>query len=202
MIAELLIIVPLGGGGTGGPLAEQSYRPCECYRVIGLVHVGLSFWLLFIPPGRRRRTHGWPLILWRAALLAGGVVVVFVCAVYGVTYLQLRKERPNRSFVALRACGVGVCLVPANQARHSVLYYWIANRGWSRWRRLPLLHFNGTPRAFEATWNNLLVAHGQSRACAAGVSLAWVNASLQRRAGHLTFVALMAARRRRVPPDG
>src|SRR5206468_2568281 len=76
------------------------------------------------------------------------------CAVYGVSYLRVRAERQNRVFVAsllaLLAL-IGLSL----EAQHLGLV-WIAVEG-ATLATVPLLHFNGSARAFEATWKYLLV---------------------------------------------
>lgn len=76
------------------------------------------------------------------------------CAAYGVAYLDLRRERPNRVFVAMLLVLLGLMSL-ALQARHLGLL-WIAVEG-ATLATVPLLHFNATPRAFEATWKYLLV---------------------------------------------
>lgn len=75
-------------------------------------------------------------------------LLFLVCAAYGVSYLRIRSERPNRVFVALLLAILGL-LSAGYQARHLGLL-WIATEA-VRLAAVPLLHFNGTPRAFEAT---------------------------------------------------
>ena len=81
-------------------------------------------------------------------------LLFLVCAAYGVSYLRLRAERPNRVFVARLLAVLGL-LSAGHQARHLGLL-WIATEAVTL-AAVPLLHFNGTPRAFEATWKYLLV---------------------------------------------
>ena len=67
---------------------------------------------------------------------------------------------------------------------------------------VPLLHFNGTPRAFEATWKYLLVG-GTGIALSLLGSLCLGYASLHGGGGgDLTFVALTCAGRELVAPVG
>ena len=187
MIAELLIIVPLGGAALAALWPNNHTRPWML-PVIGLVHVVLSFWLLFNPPVVA--PDAWlafdPLA---RAVLPAVSLLFFVCAVYGVTYLQLRKERPNRVFVALLLAVLGL-LSAGHQARHLGLL-WIATEAVTL-AAVPLLHFNGTPRAFEATWKYLLVG-GTGIALSLLGSFCLGYASLHGGGqGDLTFVALMS----------
>jgi hydrogenase-4 component F len=101
----------------------------------------------------------------------------------------MRQERPNRVFVA-SLLGVLGLLSAGHQARHLGLL-WIATEAVTL-AAVPLLHFNNTPRAFEATWKYLLVG-------GAGIALSLLGSfclgysSLHGGGeGNLTFVALMA----------
>ena len=113
----------------------------------------LAFWLLVNPPVVA--PGAWlgfdPLA---RAVLPMVSLLFLVCAVYGVSYLRMRSERPNRVFVAALLAMLGL-LSAGHQARHLGLL-WIAAEA-ATLATVPLLHFNGTPRAFEATWKYLLV---------------------------------------------
>ena len=102
----LLIIVPLVGAVLAALWPNNHTRPWML-PIIGLAHAGLSIWLLFNPPVIV--AGAWlafdPLA---RAVLPAVSLLFFVCAIYGVTYLQLRKERPNRAFVALLLAVLGL----------------------------------------------------------------------------------------------
>jgi len=73
---------------------------------------------------------------------------------YGVSYLNIHPDRPNRVFVAPMLCILGL-LSAGHQARHLGIL-WIATEGVTL-GAIPLLHFAKTARAYEATWKYLLV---------------------------------------------
>jgi hydrogenase-4 component F len=138
----------------------------------------------------RRRPGGWfgfdPLA--RAVLPA--VSLLFLgCAAYGVSYLRMRSERPNRVFVASLLLILSL-LSAGHQARHLGLL-WITTEA-ATLATVPLLHFNGTPRAFEATWKYLLIG-------GTGIALSLLGSFCLGYAsfygggsGDLTFAALVA----------
>jgi hydrogenase-4 component F len=116
-------------------------------------------------------------------------LLFLVCAAYAVPYLRIRSERPNRVFVALLLAILGL-LSAGHQARHLGLL-WIATEAVTL-AAVPLLHFNGTPRAFEATWKYLLVG-GTGIALSLLGSFCLGYASLRGGGiGDLTFTALAA----------
>src|SRR5690606_33564981 len=120
---------------------------------IGAVHTGLSFWLLLAPPPVS--PGAWlgfdPLA---RAVLPAISLLFLVCAAYSLPYLRVRAERPNRVFIATLLAVLGL-LSAGLQARHLGVL-WVATEAVTL-AAVPLLHFNGTPRAFEATWKYLLV---------------------------------------------
>ena len=152
MISLLLILVPLVGAALAALWPSNRTRPW-LLPAVGLVHVALTFWLLLNPPAFE--PGAWlafdPLA---RAVLPAVSLLFFVCAVYGVAYLRVRQERPNRVFVALLLAVLGL-LSAGHQSWHLGLL-WIATEAVTL-AAVPLLHFNGTPRAFEATWKYLLV---------------------------------------------
>ena len=183
----LLIIVPLVGAAVAALWPDNRTRPW-LLPVVGVVHVALSFWLLMAPP--EVAPGAWLAFdpLARAVLPAVSLLFL-VCAVYGVSYLHLRSERSNRVFVAALLAVLGL-LSAGHQARHLGLL-WIATEGVTL-AAVPLLHFNGTPRAFEATWKYLLVG-GTGIALSLLGSFCLGYASLHGGGvGDLTFTALIA----------
>ena len=187
MISLLLILLPLSGAALAALWPDNRTRPW-LLPVVGLAHVGLSFWLLFNPPPVA--PDAWlgfdPLA---RAVLPAVSLLFLVCAAYGVSYLRIRAERPNRVFVALLLAMLGL-LSAGHQARHLGLL-WIATEAVTL-AAVPLLHFNGTPRAFEATWKYLLVG-GTGIALSLLGSFCLGYASLHGGGeGELTFTALTA----------
>lgn len=187
MIPLLLILVPLAGAALA-PLWPNKHTRPWFLPVIGLGHVAMTFWLFLNPPVVE--PGAWlafdPLA---RAVLPAVSLLFFVCAIYGVTYLQVRKERPNRAFVSLLLAVLGL-LSAGHQARHLGVL-WIATEAVTL-AAVPLLHFNGTPRAFEATWKYLLVG-GTGIALSLLGSFCLGYASMYGGGeGNLTFVSLMA----------
>jgi hydrogenase-4 component F len=185
MKALLLVIVPLLGAALAALWPSNRTRPW-LLPVVGLVHVGLTFWLFLDPPALV--PNAWlgfdPLA---RAVLPAVSLLFFVCGAYGVSYLKVRSERPNRVFVALLLVVLAM-LSAGHQARHLGLL-WIATETVTL-AAVPLLHFNGTPRAFEATWKYLLVG-GTGIALSLLGSFALGYSSLHGGGdGNLTFVAL------------
>jgi hydrogenase-4 component F len=183
----LLIIVPLVGAAVAAFWPNNRTRPW-LLPVVGVLHVLLSFWLLMAPP--EVAPEAWLAFdpLARAVLPAVSLLFL-VCAIYGVTYLQVRSERQNRVFVVALLAVLGL-LSAGHQARHLGLL-WIATEAVTL-AAVPLLHFNGTPRAFEATWKYLLIG-GTGIALSLLGSFCLGYASLHGGGGgDLTFTALIA----------
>ena len=182
-----LIIVPLVGAALAALWPDNRTRPWFLPG-IGLAHVGMTFWLFINPPVVA--PDAWlgfdPLA---RAVLPGVSLLFLVSAAYGVTYLRIRSERPNRVFVASLLTILGL-LSAGHQARHLGLL-WITTEAVTL-ASVPLLHFNGTPRAFEATWKYLLVG-GTGIALSLLGSFCLGYASLHGGGvGDLTFTALTA----------
>lgn len=148
----LLIIAPLVGAVLAAAWPANRSRPL-LLPIFGLLHAVLTFWLFINPPVVA--SNAWigfdPLA---RAILPAVSLLFLVCASYAVAYLRIRAERPNRVFVSLLLAMLGL-LSAGHQARHLGLL-WIATEALTL-AAVPLLHFNGTPRAFEATWKYLLV---------------------------------------------
>lgn len=183
----LLILIPFAGALAAAAWPNDRTRPW-LMPVVGVVHAVLSIWLLIAPPAVANGA-------WLAfdpvarALLPMVSVLFLLCAAYGVSYLQVRAERPNRTFVALMLAMLGL-MSAAHQARHLGVL-WIATEGLTL-AAVPLLHFNATPRAFEATWKYLLVG-GTGIALSLLGSFCLGYASLHTGGGgDLTFSALTA----------
>jgi len=186
MKSLLLIFIPLIGAALAAVWPNDRNRPW-LLPAFGAVHTVLVFWLLVNPP--IVAADAWlafdPLA---RAVLPVVSLLFLVCAAYGVSYLRVRAERPNRVFVATLLAILGL-LSAGHQARHLGLL-WIATEAVTL-ATVPLLHFNGTARAFEATWKYLLVG-GTGIALSLLGSFCLGYASLHGGGnGDLTFVALI-----------
>jgi hydrogenase-4 component F len=187
MNSYLLVLLPLVGAALAAVWRDNATRPW-LLPAIGLAHAFLSFWMLAAPPDV-------PAGAWLAfdplarAVLPAVSLLFLVCACYGVAYLRLRASRPNRGFVAALLLLLGL-LSAGHQARHLGVL-WISTEAVTL-ATVPLLHFNGTPRAFEATWKFLLVG-GTGIALSLLGSFCLGYASLHGGGGgDLTFEALVA----------
>jgi len=183
----LLILVPLAGAALAVAWPSERTRPW-LMPAVGAVHTALALWLLFAPP---QVVPG----LWfgfdpiARAVLPAVSILFLACAAYSVSYLRIRTERPNRVFVASLLAILGL-LSAGHQARHLGML-WITTEAVTL-TAVPLLHFNGTSRAFEATWKYLLVG-GTGIALSLLGSFCLGYASVRGGgSGDLTFVALMA----------
>jgi len=186
MKSLLLIIVPAVFALAAALWPDNHRRPL-LLPVAAVIHTLLTLWMFFDPPVLA--PDSWlgfdPLA---RAVLPAVSLLFLVCAFYGVFYLRVRGERNNRAFVAA-LLAVLALLSAGHQARHIGLL-WIFTEGVTL-AAVPLLHFNGTPRAFEATWKYLLVG-GTGIALSLLGSFCLGYASLHGGGqGDLTFVALM-----------
>jgi hydrogenase-4 component F len=187
MMALLLIVVPLAGALVAVLWPNDRTRPW-LLPVFAAGHTILVCALLASPPVV-------PPAAWfgfdplARAVLPAVSLLFLACAVYGVFYLRLRPGRPNRVFVAALLAILGF-LSAGHQARHLGLL-WITTEAVTL-AAVPLLHFNGTARAFEATWKYLLIG-GTGIALSLLGSFCLGYASLHGGgSGDLTFAALAA----------
>ena len=182
-----LILVPLAGAAAAFVWRSNRTRPW-LLPAVGLVQAVLALWLLVDPPAVA--PFAWlgfdPLA---RAVLPAVAILFLVCSCYGVAYLDLRDERGNRVFVASLLALLGLMSL-ALQAQHLGLL-WVAVEA-ATLATVPLLHFNGTARAFEATWKYLLIG-GTGIALSLLGSFCLGYASLHDGGGgDLTFDALSA----------
>jgi hydrogenase-4 component F len=182
-----LIAVPLVAAGAAFAWPNNRTRPW-LLPVTGVIHAALALWLLAAPP---EVTPG----AWLAfdplarAVLPVVSLLFLCCAAYGVSYLRLREERTNRIFVSCLLAVLGL-LSAGHQARHLVLL-WIATEALTL-AAVPLLHFNNTGRAFEATWKYLLIGStGIALSLLGSFCLGYASLHGGGR-GDLTFAALTA----------
>ncbi|MGB3118519.1 MAG: proton-conducting transporter membrane subunit [Verrucomicrobiales bacterium] len=187
MNSLLLIIVPLVTAVFAVFWTGNHTRPWFL-PATGIVHALLAFGLFLDPPVVAPGAWvGFDAVA--RAVLPAVSLLFLVCACYGIAYLHVRGERPNRIFVGALLAVLGL-MSAALQARHLGLL-WIFTEAVTL-AAVPLLHFNGTPRAFEATWKYLLVG-GTGIALSLLGSFCLGYASLHGGgAGDLTFTELMS----------
>ena len=148
----LLVIVPLAGAALAALWPYNRSRPWFL-PVAALAHVFLT-WHFFIHPPAVPQDAWIGFDSLARAVLPVVSILFFFCAAYGVSYLRFRSERPNRVFVAALLALLGF-ISAGHMARHLGIL-WITTEAVTL-ATVPLLHFNRTPRAFEATWKYLLV---------------------------------------------
>jgi hydrogenase-4 component F len=182
-----LILLPLAGAALAYLWPSERTRPW-LLPATGTVHAVLVLTMLRHPPAVAPGAWLGFDALARAVLPAVSLLFL-VCAAYGVTYLRQRQERSNRVFVPIFLALLGLMSL-ALQAQHLGLL-WVAAEA-ATLSTVPLLHFNGTARAFEATWKYLLIG-GTGIALSLLGSFCLGYASLQGGGGgDLTFAALVA----------
>ncbi|HTQ31029.1 MAG TPA: proton-conducting transporter membrane subunit [Opitutaceae bacterium] len=183
----LLILAPFAAAVLAAIWPNERTRPW-LLPATGLVHTGLVFWMLACPPAVSPGAWlGFDPIA--RAVLPAVSLLFLACAWYSVSYLRVRTERPNRVFVISMLAALAL-LSAGHQARHLGVL-WITTEALTL-AVVPLLHFNGTSRAFEATWKYLLVG-GTGIALSLLGSFCLGYASLRGGgSGDLTFAALAA----------
>ena len=182
-----LILVPLAGAAVAFAWPSNRSRPW-LLPAVGLVHAVLALAVLVNPPAVAAGAWFGCDALARAVLPMVSWLFL-ACAAYGVPYLQLRAERGNRIFVGVFLAILGLMSL-ALMAQHLGLL-WVAAEA-ATLATVPLLHYSGTPRAFEATWKYLLVG-GTGIALSLLGSFCLGYASLHGGgSGDLTFAGLAA----------
>ncbi|MCU0772337.1 MAG: Fe-S-binding domain-containing protein [Verrucomicrobia bacterium] len=152
MIELAIILVPVLTAGVALAWRSNATRPW-LLPVAGVLHATLCGWRGLAPPAPLASEWVGFDAVTRAVLPALSLLFL-VCSFYALSYLRLRAERPNRTFTGALLMLLGLMSL-ALQARHVGLL-WIAIEG-ATLATVPLLHFNGTARAYEATWKYLLV---------------------------------------------
>jgi hydrogenase-4 component F len=185
MTELFLIVIPMLAAGLAFVWPGERTRPV-LLPVAGGLHAGLSLWLLANPPAAL--PGAWfgfdPLA---RAVLPMVSLLFFICSLYAVPYLRVRSERRNRLFVFSLLVVLGF-LSLAVQAQHLGLL-WVAAEA-ATLMTVPLIHFNGTARAFEASWKYLLIG-GTGIALSLLGSFCLGYASLNAGGtGDLTFISL------------
>jgi hydrogenase-4 component F len=187
MIPLLPIALPLAFAALALAWRNDATRPV-LLPAAGVLHLALCVTLLVVRPAVAPGAWlGFDAVA--AAMLPAVSLLFALCGFYAVAYLRLRAGRPNKIFVASLLAVLGL-LSAGHQARQLGVL-WVAVEAVTL-ATVPLLHFNRTPRAYEATWKYLLV-------CATGVALSLLGsfflgyASLHGGGrGDVTFTALVA----------
>jgi len=185
MMELILVLLPFAGAGLALIWRGRRTRP-YLLPVVGVGHAVVTTLLLLSPAEVDAGAWISSDALTRAVLPLVSLLFL-VCGFYAVAYLRVREDRDHRIFVAALLAMQGL-LSLALQAQHLGLL-WIAAEA-TTLATIPLLHFNGTARAFEATWKYLLIG-------GTGIALSLLGAfclgyaSLQGTGGgDLTFRAL------------
>lgn len=182
-----LIAVPLLLAVVAAVWPSQRTRPW-LLPVGACMHTALVLWLLVNPPARPVSTWvGFDTVA--RAVLPMVSLLFLVCSFYGVAYLRIRSGQSNRVFVAT-LLAMHALFSLGLQALHLGLL-WIAVEA-ATLLTVPLLHFNNTARAIEATWKYLIVG-GTGVALSLLGSFCLGYASLQGGGnGDLTFAGLVS----------
>jgi len=187
MTALALIWVPILAAAAAAVWPVNRTRPW-LLPATGVLHCGLAIALLVAPPVVPRDAWvGFDAVA--RAILPAVSILFLMCAAYGVPYLAARSERGNRVFVASILALLGLMSL-ALQARHLGLL-WIALEGGTL-ATVPLLHFNRSPRAYEATWKYLLVGGTGIALSLLGTFFLGYASLTDQGGGDLRFAALAA----------
>jgi hydrogenase-4 component F len=152
-MALAMILLPILLAGLAAAIPSNRLRPwilpaaAACHlgmTIFVLMNPGLpsggGSWLDLDPPGK--------------LVLLVVSVLFFFCSIYCVGYLRYRRERSNRVFVACLLAFLGVMSLVA-WSQHLGLM-WVAIEA-TTLSTAPLIYFNRSKRAIEATWKYLLV---------------------------------------------
>jgi hydrogenase-4 component F len=180
-----LVLVPLLFALAAARWKSSQTRPW-LLPAAGLVHTALAFWLMISPPERPFNPwFGFDAVA--RSILPMVSILFLLCSAYAVAYLRIRAEQSNRVFVAT-LLAMQALLSLAMMALHLGLL-WIGVEA-ATLLTVPLLHFNNTARAIEATWKYLIVG-GTGIALSLLGSFCLGYASLQGGGnGDLTFAGL------------
>jgi hydrogenase-4 component F len=187
MMEWALVLVPLAASAVAFAWPWERTRPW-LLPMTAIAHAALALTLLVVPPVVV--PGAWLALDPVARAVLSAISVLFLaCSLHSIPYLRLRSERPNRVFVGALLALLGLMSL-AIQAQHLGLL-WVAAE-MATLTTVPLLHFNGSARAFEATWKYLLIG-GTGLALALLGSFCLGYASLHAGGGgDLTFAALVA----------
>jgi hydrogenase-4 component F len=147
-----LIAIPMVFAGAAFASKDERQRPW-LLPAAGALHTVIALWLLVSPPQLAGGAwFGFDPVA--RAVLPMVSLLFLLCSIYGVAYLRIRAERKNRLFVAALLVILGLLSLAMQSQNLGLL--WVAAEA-ATLMTGPLLHFNGTARAFEATWKYLLI---------------------------------------------
>ena len=185
MIEIALFAVPLLLAAAAAAWPSERTRPWFL-PAGGLVHTALV-WRLLLGPSPEPVSAWFGFDAVARAVLPMISILFLVCSAYGVGYLRIRSERTNRVFVATLLALLALLSLAVQAQQLSLL--WIGAEA-ATLLTVPLLHFNRTARAIEATWKYLIVG-GTGIALSLLGSFCLGYASLHGGgSGDLTFAAL------------
>ncbi len=148
-----LILTPLAAALAAFLLPGDRFRP-RIVAAAALAHTVLAVRAAFAPGPVAGPIQGMRLdALGRLVLLVVSTLFL-VCAVYGIGYLRLRSERPNRVFCTALLVFLALASVLAGAQNLTVL--WVAMEGMTLATAL-LVYFNQNRRSLEATWKYLMI---------------------------------------------
>lgn len=144
----MLIIVPLIAALVALLMPSEAMRP-YVVAVAALLHLGTA---LYVHSGD---TYGWLAVDPLGHLILIVVSLLFLlCAIYGIGYLRVRAERPNRIFCVCLLTFLAMASI-ITLAQHLALL-WVAVEGATLSTAI-LIYFNHNPRSLEAAWKYLMI---------------------------------------------
>jgi hydrogenase-4 component F len=157
-MAFALILLPILMALAAAAIGSNRVRPW-LLPITATVHLALTLlavWpSLFGLPESAAPEGAWLLLDAPGKLVLLVVsVLYFFCSIYCVGYLRHREERSNRVFVACLLVFLGVMGI-VTWSQHLGLM-WVAIEA-TTLSTAPLIYFNRSKRAIEATWKYLLV---------------------------------------------
>lgn len=146
----LIVILPLVAALIAFVLPSDRLRP-PLIAVTALLHLALTFQLKV----GETTPDGWLAVDSLGYLILGVLSILFtLCSIYGIGYLRVRSDRPNRIFtvcmLAFLSMTTGVTL-----AQHLALL-WVAMEG-ATLSTAMLIYFNRNARSLEAAWKYLMI---------------------------------------------
>ncbi len=148
MLVLLLIIVPLIAALVAFVTPSERLRP-YVVALAGIIHLIVA---LTVRPAQANR--------WLAVDPLGHLILIVVsglfmlCAVYGIGYLHVRAERPNRVFCVCLLTFLAMASMITLAQQLAVL--WVALEG-ATLSTAMLIYFNHNARSLEAAWKYLMI---------------------------------------------
>ncbi|HLQ38444.1 MAG TPA: proton-conducting transporter membrane subunit [Planctomycetota bacterium] len=155
-----LILLPVLWVAVALLIPSNRWRPLVL-PLAAAMHLGNV--LLQVSGDTQAIAGGWLVLDPLAKVVILSVALLFqFCALYAPGYLRVRHDRPNRIF-----CGGllnMVAMLSLAAMAHHLGLMWVALEA-TTLASAPMIYFNQTPRALEATWKYLLI-------CSVGIALA------------------------------